>query len=287
VHLPEQFRQILRVDVPERVGVSTVTAEQLRQSRTIGDLVSWPVPGETANAGDPLRLLKSGVLLGELAGGWFPDSLIGLPLHSLLVGPETDTGTDADLIDSDGRRSETSTRNTTSRLVPGKFQRVTRTGIARPSEPIRSASVPVSVSGPTSRLCSGRPISESGNQPPASSTAAMFAWTTTPASQTSAGDSGNEISGNEISGGNEVWTNEVSVKGTDAGAIDASALDRPGRNAARGRPGAVHAASRGFSDTGTKSARSARSPTAPPFRCANRHQRLDSGNDVSQPCRVH
>ncbi|MGH3767712.1 MAG: EAL domain-containing protein [Pseudonocardiaceae bacterium] len=37
----------------------------------------------------------------QLSGGWFPDSLIGLPLHSLLVGP--DTGTDAELLGPDGR----------------------------------------------------------------------------------------------------------------------------------------------------------------------------------------
>jgi diguanylate cyclase (GGDEF)-like protein/PAS domain S-box-containing protein len=37
----------------------------------------------------------------QLAGRWLPDSLIGLPLHCLLVGPNT--GTDAELIGPDGR----------------------------------------------------------------------------------------------------------------------------------------------------------------------------------------
>lgn len=41
----------------------------------------------------------------QLAGRWFPDSLNGLPLHRLLVGPPngTDTGTDAELIGPGGR----------------------------------------------------------------------------------------------------------------------------------------------------------------------------------------
>lgn len=66
-------------------------------------LPELPLPESPALVCEAGVVVQANMAAVELAGGWFPDSLIGLPLHSLLVGPETDTGTDADLIGSDGR----------------------------------------------------------------------------------------------------------------------------------------------------------------------------------------
>jgi diguanylate cyclase (GGDEF)-like protein/PAS domain S-box-containing protein len=56
----------------------------------------------------PALVCQGGVVIqanraaAQLAGRWFPDSLIGLPLHSLLTAPGADTGTDAELIGPGG-----------------------------------------------------------------------------------------------------------------------------------------------------------------------------------------
>ena len=59
--------------------LTAAATEQLRQSRTIDDLVSGPFPGETADAGDPLSLDN-----GKIDGGKFSFdvSFNGITIHN-------------------------------------------------------------------------------------------------------------------------------------------------------------------------------------------------------------
>jgi hypothetical protein len=69
VHPPNQLRQILWMDMPERVGtLGTAAAEQLRQGDTVTDLAGGPRPDEAADLGDPLRLQQLRAVLSELSG---------------------------------------------------------------------------------------------------------------------------------------------------------------------------------------------------------------------------
>jgi PAS domain S-box-containing protein len=82
--------------VPDSVGSAPVRQTQL------------PLPDSPAVVCAGGRVVQANPAAVELAGRWLPDSLIGLPLHSLLVGAPTgtdgvDVGTEAGLVGPDGR----------------------------------------------------------------------------------------------------------------------------------------------------------------------------------------